>query len=723
MTSYRCKNSNKQHDKRHRDIGFLVREIQQIDNSSDDAGVDTPKTLPDDIHNDMALHKTDDGDQDSDTKSEPTEIPMWFGDVRNEFESGLAPARSVSPSPSLSRAKEIRLRKRAARTAKSTRKVTRRKPRRSSLTIAATFIEHINIAIHGQRRVLATVDQDKASDALREDIYSFLRLKQQLDSLRKKDHRGARNRLVAGLLRSKRETQAKRASSTLEAEQIQIILINLGIKLTTDKGEKGRKNLLAKLGSAIKDDIEIVANEAKETMKRQAGYWRYVNKRTYNAMVRNSKLVNWETGERLRELELDDGSSEEESIAQVHDDIFSVTTKPVGNTGESLEGDAASGDHREVERAAETDLVLRRSPGSLIFSLTPAPQLVTTVDVVHLQETNDSELREVIHPAQNGILIEPIITHRKRDLQKKQKRAILGRKGFKATHPEALRKEGRETENMVSISRENKENIVQSTHGSAKNAAGFGYRPWRAPQNWLQPLHRQDLAFHQGRGVFATEPQAEKPNPPMPEQVKLNKKQPRAAMWHVPVGEGTVKKSESEQDSIILLGISTASRGQSEAEEFRIKQATFVKDYLQNSLSFKTSSHQTPLNEGKAQDRVPCVELLQRRMRRQMITPHSRRMQEMMFARWEKRWQQGGEDRLNSQRLRGRSVSTTASQPPALDSTDTKKDDETQAQKDLYHKSNSSDVESNTKQPKEPEMEQPSATNSSHRQHPGCVVV
>lgn len=32
-------------------------------------------------------------------------------------------------------------------------------------------------------------------------------------------------------------------------------------------------------------------------------YHRWANKRTYNAMVRNNELINWETGERLAELE------------------------------------------------------------------------------------------------------------------------------------------------------------------------------------------------------------------------------------------------------------------------------------------------------------------------------------------------------------------------------------------------------------------------------------
>lgn len=42
-------------------------------------------------------------------------------------------------------------------------------------------------------------------------------------------------------------------------------------------------------------------------MMRMAGYWRYVNRRTYNAMVRNNQLWDWATGEKLEELDV--GSS------------------------------------------------------------------------------------------------------------------------------------------------------------------------------------------------------------------------------------------------------------------------------------------------------------------------------------------------------------------------------------------------------------------------------
>ncbi|MCJ1301688.1 hypothetical protein MMC08_004489, partial [Hypocenomyce scalaris] len=64
-----------------------------------------------------------------------------------------------------------------------------------------------------------------------------------------------------------------------------------------------RKTLLSKLCDAIHNDLLIVENEDRDTMKRMAGYWRYVNKRTYNAMVRNNELWNWATGAKLEEIE------------------------------------------------------------------------------------------------------------------------------------------------------------------------------------------------------------------------------------------------------------------------------------------------------------------------------------------------------------------------------------------------------------------------------------
>ena len=58
-----------------------------------------------------------------------------------------------------------------------------------------------------------------------------------------------------------------------------------------------------RLITAITEDVTAYQNEQAETMGRTAGYWRYVSKRTYNFMVRNNKIWDWATGEKLYELD------------------------------------------------------------------------------------------------------------------------------------------------------------------------------------------------------------------------------------------------------------------------------------------------------------------------------------------------------------------------------------------------------------------------------------
>lgn len=95
------------------------------------------------------------------------------------------------------------------------------------------------------------------------------------------------------------------------------ILKKLGIRVNVAKAAKARKALDSKLRSAILNDLVASENEQAETMQRMAGYWRYVNKRTYNQMVENNELWDWATGAKLpkiEEYELDVIEEEDESV-------------------------------------------------------------------------------------------------------------------------------------------------------------------------------------------------------------------------------------------------------------------------------------------------------------------------------------------------------------------------------------------------------------------------
>ena len=93
---------------------------------------------------------------------------------------------------------------------------------------------------------------------------------------------------------------------------IQDILTEFGIELTPARNSKERKSLLSKLRLAVRNDLIAHSNEQAETMVRMAGYWRYANRRTYNFMVRTNQVWDWQTGEKLLEVEDDDDVAEDD---------------------------------------------------------------------------------------------------------------------------------------------------------------------------------------------------------------------------------------------------------------------------------------------------------------------------------------------------------------------------------------------------------------------------
>ena len=113
-------------------------------------------------------------------------------------------------------------------------------------------------------------------------------------------------------------------SSTDEGIHLDTIVHKLGIRSVVTNNSKHRKSLMAKLQEAVKADLLCIANEDRDTMERMAGYWRYVNRRTYNVMVRNNQLWDWSTGAKLEEIEEDAEEEEDEDEDEDEDDILSL---------------------------------------------------------------------------------------------------------------------------------------------------------------------------------------------------------------------------------------------------------------------------------------------------------------------------------------------------------------------------------------------------------------
>ncbi|KAL8720053.1 MAG: hypothetical protein Q9225_003021 [Loekoesia sp. 1 TL-2023] len=100
-----------------------------------------------------------------------------------------------------------------------------------------------------------------------------------------------------------------------EDPEITLILENLGITTSPTYSSRERSVLVKQIRNAIKDDAEKVENENRDTMMRMAGYWRYVNRKTYNFMVRHNQIWDWATGQKLEEID-----EEEESELDTEDD-------------------------------------------------------------------------------------------------------------------------------------------------------------------------------------------------------------------------------------------------------------------------------------------------------------------------------------------------------------------------------------------------------------------
>lgn len=96
--------------------------------------------------------------------------------------------------------------------------------------------------------------------------------------------------------------------------QITAILIRLGVDADfIAKHDGNRKSTYHQLRNAIEHDLICVENEERQIMKRMAGYWRFANKRTYNHMVRKNELWDWETGEKLSEIDEEDDTANDET--------------------------------------------------------------------------------------------------------------------------------------------------------------------------------------------------------------------------------------------------------------------------------------------------------------------------------------------------------------------------------------------------------------------------
>jgi hypothetical protein len=77
------------------------------------------------------------------------------------------------------------------------------------------------------------------------------------------------------------------------------IFFRLGVEVEyPPKNSKNRKELVAKLVAAVKEDIEIIEREDAETAMREEGFWRWAGKTAYHAIQQIRQDLDWATGQK-----------------------------------------------------------------------------------------------------------------------------------------------------------------------------------------------------------------------------------------------------------------------------------------------------------------------------------------------------------------------------------------------------------------------------------------
>ncbi|WEW57399.1 hypothetical protein PRK78_002866 [Emydomyces testavorans] len=205
----------------------------------------------------------------------------------------------LTPKLGQSPAKIKREEKKALKYAKSTGKALRRQSMSDPFTIITNeAVEKVNDAIHGSCKLLSSMSPEEVKEVFIKNLALYNELQMQLAHIKPSDEAKYDNKYEA------------LTASRLKLKYVQEVLDKLGIQPTRPKENKERKALIYKMLNIIFLDLEYQANEARETLRRAAGYWRFVNKRAYLAMVENNKMISWETGEKINEEDL--GSSDQE---------------------------------------------------------------------------------------------------------------------------------------------------------------------------------------------------------------------------------------------------------------------------------------------------------------------------------------------------------------------------------------------------------------------------
>ncbi|KAK2736390.1 hypothetical protein FQN57_000767 [Myotisia sp. PD_48] len=284
-----CRNSNALHMKRHKEIAEIIHKIHEIDGDIE------PGSRRSSIASRSALE--DGVDVNSRRGSE------YRVKKSNELKRGAS-------------VRERREQRRATKLEKDITKALKHQEKLGSAVPLSIQTDKVDKAIHGDD-LDADADNSMTPQRAQAVLVTCMKKFQELQNQKEEQHSKSPDRRrpePSGNTCSSPEN-GDNGTNKAELPLIREIFAELGIRLKTDGSSKERKTLVAKAAEAIYGDIEAISNEARETMKRATGYWRWANKRVFNGMVRNSYLVDWETGENLPDSSIE--PEEEETPEKV----------------------------------------------------------------------------------------------------------------------------------------------------------------------------------------------------------------------------------------------------------------------------------------------------------------------------------------------------------------------------------------------------------------------
>ncbi|KAL8695927.1 MAG: hypothetical protein Q9224_003069 [Gallowayella concinna] len=336
----RCRKSAELHDKRHREIAALLLEIENIDR--------VDEVVPSPIPNGKRKSRRSD-------VLDSFLAPQILKPIGEEDE--WADTSTLNNDDDLDMKRPGILGMQDDCPPRRTKKAQKKRAKHSSLVqiVTPALMDRIRTALHPEAyRPEDRIDKpgDANSTALNHRIIqeniAFNTNCFSSASMRQTVH-------AKKLLKSNSVGQASSKAAQDEMEMI-LILERLGITPDSVTASKQRSSLLKQLRSVIKDDIDRVENENRDTMMRMAGYWRYVNRKTYNYMVRENKIWDWTTGQKLEEIEEEEESEpdtgyDRETDNTVWDDASTIGTPRSGAGTPQKEVEDYTGDYQLDEKS------------------------------------------------------------------------------------------------------------------------------------------------------------------------------------------------------------------------------------------------------------------------------------------------------------------------------------------------------------------------------------